>query len=545
MHNKKMTSKFLKTRQDKYDAVQRSFNNNQTSDFSEWLKFETIFGKLGKQGITGILKLISKDEKDKGRVVFKISQYINYLARHENEILNGLNELQSYSIHFCKGIGYLNCKVEPRYKKKSNPFEISSKYPIQKDVLLCEYIDKSKKFGHYIDDLTISENVIYSSIKQVLMAISIAQRDKKFTHYDLHSFNIMMKDCDEDDVFLYVLDDENQIYIPTYGKYPVIIDFGFSFIENMNDSPLWATLAHTDVGFMSDRFDWVADPKLFLVTLSSELRQRRKNVNSKNFRNIVRNIFGPLNIDWSSGWDKTEKKGASDYVTELLKECNDNIEHKSILFNEYPHFCIDLLQSLIILPLQKQTITDFNKSCKAFLKEWIKIENEITSSFYNLYVLQGIVDSAREVRPIYMNTTTKDLALKNFKSSIYSRLNEITKYCNPKNVNFEILLCSLLLLGKNIEGILYEIISTQMEIKQKEYDKLPLQSIEQIFGAIEVNFPSSYQFNEKTTVHVFDSINKTKFSYKPNRSQLSTINQQTSFTKGNLLYQLFCSSSKS
>ena len=62
-----------------------------------------------------------------------------------------------------------------------------------------------------------------------------------------------------------------QHYIPTNGHYPVIIDFGFSYINDMKDGPLWPSMAHTCVGFMSDRFDWVADPKLFLVTVSGEI----------------------------------------------------------------------------------------------------------------------------------------------------------------------------------------------------------------------------------------------------------------------------------
>ena len=137
----------------------------------------------------------------------------------------------------------IKSKVEPKYKKSENPFDIKSKYAIEKDVLLCEYIDKSCKFYNYIRSDKVEEDVLYSIVKQVLLGITIAQKEKKFTHYDLHSFNVMIKKCNKDLVFLYKIDEENQFCVPTLGHYPIIIDYGFSFIEDMNDNPLWASLA--------------------------------------------------------------------------------------------------------------------------------------------------------------------------------------------------------------------------------------------------------------------------------------------------------------
>ena len=91
----------------------------------------------------------------------------------------------------------------------------------------------------------------------------------------------MIKKCNKDLVFLYKLDDENQFCVPSMGHIGIIIDYGFSYISDMKDGPLYASLCHTDVGFMSDRFDWVADPKLFLVTVSDEIKEMRKTKNAK------------------------------------------------------------------------------------------------------------------------------------------------------------------------------------------------------------------------------------------------------------------------
>ena len=257
-----------------FDQLFEYFNKNKDTTWSKWLKFENTFDKPGKQGLVGLLSPIDQLFNEEGKelkFVFKVSQYINYLIQHEYVVMKGLNSLAPYCPHFCKAIGTLLCEIDPNARKKGNPFLITTKHHIEKEILLTEYIDNSCKFYNYIRSKKIHDRIIYSSIKQVLMAIAIAQRKKNFTHYDLHSYNVMMKKCNKDVVFLYVLDEENQFCVPTHGNYPVIIDFGFSYISDMDDGPAWASMAHTDVGFMSDRYDWVADPKLFLVTVAKEM----------------------------------------------------------------------------------------------------------------------------------------------------------------------------------------------------------------------------------------------------------------------------------
>ena len=375
------------------------YEKHKNDPMSEWLEFHSTFKNPGKQGLVGLLKLKKEDIK----CVFKISQYINYLVQHESVVMKGLNEISRYCPHFCKSIGVIKCKIDPKCRKEGNPFNSHVKYPIEKEVLLCEFIDKSCKFYNYIRAIEkVQEKILYSTIKQVLMSITIAQKKKKFTHYDLHSENIMMKRCNKDLVFLYVIDEENQFCVPTFGHYPIIIDFGFSYIEDMDDGPLLPSMGHTDVGFMSDRFDWVSDPKLFLVSVSDELGYKRKSKKSKKLRRIVENIFHPLKLDWESGWDNYDKKSASDYVSSMIDGYNEN----SKIFEKYECYCLDIIQSLVILPIEQQSYENIEVSYKTFLKEWLKIENEISSPFYNLYILKGIVDLARELRAYYMDSNT-------------------------------------------------------------------------------------------------------------------------------------------
>lgn len=520
-----------------FSSLVEYYNKHKDTNWMEWLEFEQTFEKPGKQGLVGIFKPTKEINYNKPlKFVFKISQYINYLVQHEYTVMKGLNELSPYCPHFCKVIGTLLCEIDPTARKVGNPFRITTRHPIEKEILLTEYIDNSSKLYNYIKSNRVHDRVIYSAIKQVLMGIAISQRKKQFTHYDLHSYNIMMKKCNKDVVFLYVLDEENQFCVPTYGHYPVIIDFGFSYINDLDNNPAWPSMAHTDVGFMSDRYDPIADPKLFLVTVATELKQMRHGKKSIKFRRIIKNIFGKLKIDWESGWDNDEKKGASDYVSEMLEDHSVN----SNLFTNYGHYCIDLIQSLIILPFEEQKYTNIDQSYQGFLKEFVKIEHEIGNPFYNLYILKGIVDVTREVRVDYLHGgKARDSAIKYFKKSIYERVNCVANYCRPKDIHFERMLCSLLCLSKNIEGILFDVIETRMNEKKRDYNRLPLQTTEQIYGAIEVNMPDKYLFNKNTTVFVMDCVKEKCSRMKLDSDMIDSINNTHTLSKGTFLYNLY------
>ena len=189
----------------KYQKLISEFEKNKHKQWDEWLIFEKLLDNQGKQGMVGLFKI--KDSEKNEKYIFKLSQNLNYLVYHELTIMQGLSTLSNYCPFFCKGIGSIKCKVEPRRKIK-NPFDIKSKYPVEKEVLLCEYIENSSKFYNYIKTNDVNEDMLYSIVKQVLMGINIAQKKKQFTHYDLHSNNIMIKKCNKDLVFIFKYDVE-------------------------------------------------------------------------------------------------------------------------------------------------------------------------------------------------------------------------------------------------------------------------------------------------------------------------------------------------
>ena len=510
-----------------YENLVNYYNEHREKPWTEWLQFYETFPKPGKQGLVGLLK------SNKGhKYVFKISQYLNYLVHHESQVMKSLNSLSPFCPHFCKGVGTIECEVNPESRKSGNPFT-KAKLTVVKEVMLCEYLENTTKLYNIIR-ADVKEDALYATIKQVLLAIAFAQRSQNFTHYDLHSNNIMMKKCDPNVVFLYVLDEENQFCVPTHGLYPVIIDFGFSYSKSMEDGPMWPSMGHTDVGFTSNQFDPIADPKLFLVTVSGEIKEKRKSKKSKRFRRVVRNIFGKLNIDWINGWDKG-KKSASDCVSELIGEYNQTSE----LFEEYEHYCLDMVQSLVILPLQEQNYSNIHISYSTFLAEWVKIENQISSYFYNLYILKGVVDAARLVTAAYLDPETRENSVIDFQRYVGERIDSVVKFCRTTGLDFEKMLCSLLLMARGMEGILFDVMFAKTISKEKEYAKMPLKSVEQIYAAVEANVNDSYVYTDKTSVIILDSLNKTTNIYEIPAHVLDTINDLNPIARGTYIYDLY------
>ena len=174
-----------------------------------------------------------------------------------------------------------------------------------------------------------------------------------------------------------------------------------------------------------------------------------------------------------------------------------------------------------------------------FLTEWIKIESQISSDFYNLYILKGLVDSARRVRPDYiMGGVERSRAIMEFRRDVLTCVDSVVKFCRPKKLNYEKLLCAVLVLAKCIEGVLYDITETQMTEKRLEYDRLPLCSTEQIYGAIEANFDDGFVYDEETTIFVMDAHKERCDVYRPPAEKLGAINELHPMARGTFIYSL-------
>jgi hypothetical protein len=447
-------------------------------------KFLRMF-KKGKQGLTGLL--LNRETGDK--CVFKMSQHIDYLCEHEETVARRLNDLNCPV--FSRLLDSCRMKTNPDTKAE-HPF-VSCKIPIMKHVLFFEYVRGYSLSKVIKSKMEVETVAILSSIKIILLATRMAYDNTKFTHYDLHTSNILMTKCDKDKHLLFKFDENNVFSVPTHGWLPVVIDYGFAYIDKIGEGPMYQSLAHTNVGFISCAPDPFADAKLFLASVSSHAVRYRRTKAVLKMRKLVKSIFGKLSMDFDCGWDVNEDSSIADESLHFLSSSNERRKGSiSELFERYDHFAVDILGSLVILPLETESMSpsaekDVLKSFRVFLKQFAKFEKIVLSSFTRIQILKIIVDEARDVMALYYDKKTQNTASNLFKKRVLSNIDHIINMADVSKINFEKMLCSLLLFARGFELYLGKRLGKLLNRKKSEYmSKLSVQNTIEIVGALEL-----------------------------------------------------------
>lgn len=496
-----------------------------------WATVDKIF-RSGRQGITGVLKTRTSPGR---RFVFKVSQYIDFLVEHEYKVMTRLSSLSDYCPHFCSEPEMLMCITEPKPKKYKSPFDIVSSKPLYKNVLIEEYI-KGPKLGTFIDSST-SLAVALSAIKQVMMGIFMSH-DLMFTHYDLHTDNIILESCSRNDVFLYIMDDDTSYVVPSNGYCAKIIDFGFSYIDSLDNEPLTTSFLHTDIGYTNDRFDWLTDAKLFLVSVEHQIETAFEGSSQdvKKFKNCVYNMFCKLDIDWECGWDDFD--GGS-LVDNLIETLEDECRPTSFLFSKHAVDSINILQGLINLPLEPVSYDDMCTAYSMFLKEFSKIEDMIENPAHLFYVLKAIVDTARIVKDEYADKETRHQSVRKFKEIVLDVVGSIAKFCTLKTLHYEKMLCSLYAFADCMNGYYYSLMNKRCKERSRQQSRIPVKNMKEILNVLCYNLQDKYEFNKNTTIHVFDRRKHTTTTFKLSNKDISSIENCEQWMVASHLFSMY------
>jgi hypothetical protein len=501
---------------------------------NEWAIVEKIF-RSGKQGITGLLK---SKKSPCSRIVFKVSQNFDFLVEHEYKIMTILSELEEYCPHFCISPEIIVNPVESKLKQHKNPFDIVTK-PIYKFVLLEDFI-QGPKLGSYIDSQK-SLSVVLSAIKQTMMGIAMSH-DLGFTHYDLHTDNIILNRCNKNNVSLYVFDEDHVYTVPTNGYCPKVIDYGFSYADALDGTQLSTSFFHTDIGYTNDRFDWMVDAKLFLISVSYQI----SNVfvhsnNSKKFKNCIRNMFGELSVDLECGWDDYDGQSILD---DLIEELDQGCRIDSFLFKKHTSDSLEIVQAMIDLPLQPMQDDDLIISYNLFLKEFKRIEDKVENTVHLFYILRAIIESARRIKDEYKNKETRCAALTMFKNDIFEVVTSVAKFCTLKDLHYEKMLCSLYSLGNCISGFFYKKMNKRVAHRIREYDSSPIKNMYDILNVLYCNFEDTYTYNADTNISVYDRVKKHTYDFKLTKSEVKTLDRTEYWMKARVLYDIYKDKSK-
>ena len=314
-----------------------------------------------------------------------------------------------------------------------------------------------------------------------------------------------MEPCEQDSIALFITQ-QGVVQTPTYGARPKIIDYGFSYAKTCRKKRICCSLAHTDIGFLSHIHDPFADARLLLITLAYEAKLHHpNNKHMKLFRRVVKDLYKVLPTDPSSGWDKGYREVSA---VDSIMELTDSMDPQSEIFDRYNHFSLDIVQHMIKLPLRRKPFKDLRLAFKVIDEEMHKLSTEMGSDFFNLYMFRKITEIASSLRSSFMIEKDRKRAVKAFKKNIYIELDKISKYCLPK-LNFERLLCSLLVYADCVEGMLYRECKSLWKTKSEDYKKLKYKTIPEILDRIDSYLPDNYFSRAETIVTVYDSVSYT------------------------------------
>ena len=123
------------------------------------INFIRPFKKVGKQGLAGLCEI--EEDNEIRKVVYKISRYLNYTAKHEYNVMKCLRETNNCCPNFCQPIDLVNIPLSSKFREQDNPFQITEKYNITGDVLLMEEV-KGKNLYSLVKRESIDDRIIFS-----------------------------------------------------------------------------------------------------------------------------------------------------------------------------------------------------------------------------------------------------------------------------------------------------------------------------------------------------------------------------------------------
>lgn len=454
-------------------------------EMRKWFDFVRCFKSKGVYGIVGLLRLKRNDRL----VFFKISTDYSNNIKHEYNVLESLSD--DGFPHFCKLYGCMDINLSTDFIRKPYRFSIfhESDETLPKTIMLTEVVNKTTfhRVSHVCD-----KNILVSLILQVLVCLEIAQRKCDFTHYDLHTSNILVQDCEYDLVIVYdVLG--VKLAIPTYGKYIKIIDTGISYSKSVDGGQMFCNTDNNDHGFQTTVFDRLCDSHHFLVSALYSIEDKSDGYSS--LFNKIKIIFRRLPILKKSGWKKLPVDVTKNLIHRIREDC---LEYKKYdIFRENSRNTIEILNGLITLPHRYSDYGNTFDNCfTPFMEEFSSMINvENFSEHDSLFTLDCIVKNIVKYRDDYNN-------IESFKKSVVLDISTVINDGINFDVDYEKILLSGIVLSGVLESNYKELISENVNYINGLYGETHVKSPIDLVRYISRNMTPSYTADKNTLFYI-------------------------------------------
>lgn len=512
------------------ESIDKLNLNERFSFLSEHLFIQEIL-KNGRHSRQGIFK-----DKENNLIFSKFPSYFGLVINHEETILNQLNEIKEFFPHIVGGYISLELPIRPE-RKVEEDLKLHSTNIFKKGLptfmLLTEFIE-GQQMSNIMDKYEKNNNIedsIAALFLFIVMIIHILQKLYYFTHYDLHEENIRIRSCEKDSYFLYIVDDVKYL-IPTYGMYPIFIDFGMTYIKQCNNKRLKCNMDNCNAGFTSYKFDIYHDLHHLFIPISKDFEDKRR---CKNVFRFLQNNFIEFPVNMKTGWNSLPY----DPVEKIFGKYFEDNDLVMKYYKKDIYTYINLLSSIIILPFKEKKIKlDFNEILKEFNLILEKIIKQLLSNELNnrLYLLKELIDAYH----YSLNLDQKENKVIEFIKKFINRNKELFIDAREiiKDIDIKKLYISIYHIGVGLSDIYY-FYDLKNQEKLLKYQSSTKMEILDIFKNIAQNMTPRFQLGNSDIIYICD-INKKEFKsikLKLDDNELEKVNNQAFLHKGNTLFE--------
>lgn len=383
--------------------------------------------------------------------------------------LLGLNSLRSIIPTFSWIYGFTKCNL-PIFRKNKNKFEIVSacnetvEFKKRKYIgMISEYV-KGPTVESYVKDANVDGKNLLSLILTVLYSLKYANERINYVHWDLHSQNILMRELDNRDSYIYLPDVDEYLWVGT--NLATIIDYGFSSF--VYDNKIISKFSRPDLGInpeassspMNDVF------KIFsslYLGLFDEHNKDRTNQRARDKFIIIQQLYGKIlgTTDINDIYDFVYQmsknysifpNGPKYPVEEFLKiVSNTTIDS---LIKNVQDIAIDKNLNLVIKKKPTVVLSCDKSPCldEDMLEKILLTRDEPLTLREGKILSTRLIESKDEA--IYKkDKKALDIFLKNYMDKIFNKINSYLNVKPMKDINTIYLFNDLRLLEKEISKI--------------------------------------------------------------------------------------------
>jgi hypothetical protein len=360
---------------------------------------------------------------------------------------------------------------------------------------------------------------IYSLMQQISMAIVFAYDYCEFTHYDLHSDNVLMRSTEYPHK-LYIPRIGKPLYLKTFGVEPVIIDTGYSYANVLEGEPLDTCIHNVHLGYTSHTSEKHYDLRMWLLNVIEDYPDGNKEsahkleAYFKKFKELYRKHHMTPH-----GWFRSETD-----MDGINAELSDAIENaaprRSVLYTKTSDTLLSI-GHLITLPIIEEE-NYFDESEKEFMGNMKSLWGTISKCFWTcenklgtgtnvrLYFWKKVIEFAREPRG-------------EFKEKCLAFLSEYSVKIADNAVNFDDLYSALQDFADRYKHLILEYHERIDEVRRDEDRKT--KSPMEIIKLMEYVYRSSHKIKSGEIVRVHSAKHRKSVDLTLTDDQIEEVNK--------------------